>query len=95
MPLEIVTLQEFESVTSRLLQRIDTLEAMIKPFVESERDGNKILSRSEACQYVRLSNHGINAARREGRITGIKINEKEYGYRKSDLDRYLKRYRAV
>jgi hypothetical protein len=93
MSLEIVTLKEFNTVVGGLLKKIDTLEAMIKPFVESERDGKKVLTRDEATLYCRLSLYGINAARREGRIAGVKINEKSFGYTRDACDNYLKRYR--
>lgn len=34
----------------------------------------------------------MRKARRLGRLSGVKLNEKEWGFRESELNRYLDRY---
>lgn len=46
----------------------------------------------EAAHYLRLKPEGVRNARRRGRLTGVHLNEKEWGFRQSELDRYLARY---
>jgi len=46
----------------------------------------------EAAHYLRLTPEGVRKARRQGRLTGVHLNEKEWGFRQSELDRYLTRY---
>ena len=46
----------------------------------------------EAAHYMRLKPEGVRNARRAGRLTGLRLNEKEWGFRQSELDRYLSRY---
>ncbi|MDU0369544.1 helix-turn-helix domain-containing protein [Hymenobacter endophyticus] len=53
---------------------------------------DRILNVREAAQYLRLKPEGIRKARRQGRLQGLHINEKEWGFRLSELNRYLTRY---
>ena len=46
----------------------------------------------EAAHYMRLKPEGVRNARRAGRLAGLRLNEKEWGFRQSELDRYLSRY---
>ena len=53
---------------------------------------DRILNVREAAHYLRLTPEGVRKARRQGRLTGLRLNEKEWGFRQSELDRYLARY---
>lgn len=53
---------------------------------------DRILNVREAAHYLRLQPEGVRNARRKGRLTGLHLNEKEWGFRQSELDRYLTRY---
>lgn len=53
---------------------------------------DRILKVREAASYLRLTPEGIRKARRQGRVFGVRINEKEWGFRQSELNRYLTRY---
>lgn len=35
---------------------------------------------------------GVRKARRAARLSGVRLNEKEWGFRESELNRYLTRY---
>ncbi|GAA4388967.1 helix-turn-helix domain-containing protein [Hymenobacter koreensis] len=53
---------------------------------------DRILKVREAAAYLRLTPEGLRKARRQGRLAGVRINEKEWGFRQSELARYLTRY---
>lgn len=58
----------------------------------AEADADVILTVREVADRVRITEEAVRRARREGRLTGFKINEKEYGFRQSEVYRYLNRY---
>ena len=53
---------------------------------------DRILNVREAAAYTRLTPEGIRNARRAGRLSGLRLNEKEWSFRESELERYLNRY---
>ncbi|MCR5888366.1 DNA-binding protein [Hymenobacter sp. J193] len=53
---------------------------------------DRILNVREAAQYLRLKPEGVRNARRQGRLQGLRLNEKEWGFRLSELTCYLTRY---
>ena len=53
---------------------------------------DRLLTVREAAAHTHLTPEGIRKARRAGRISGLKLNEKEWGFRESELDRYRDRY---
>lgn len=53
---------------------------------------DRLLNVREAAAYTHLTPEGIRKARRASRISGVKLNEKEWGFRESELERYLNRY---
>jgi hypothetical protein len=53
---------------------------------------DRILKVREAAAYLQLTPEGLRKARRQKRLAGVHINEKEWGFRLSELDRYLSRY---
>ncbi|GAB3838683.1 DNA-binding protein [Hymenobacter jeollabukensis] len=56
---------------------------------------DRILKVREAAAYLCLTPEGLRKARRQGRVAGVRINEKEWGFRQSELVRYLRRYRRL
>lgn len=56
---------------------------------------DRILNVREAAQYLRLTPEGVRKGRRKGRLQGVRINEKSWGFRLSELNRYLTRYRRL
>ena len=59
--------------------------------VQGDATGDEPLS-AKAAEYLRFTPEGIRKARRAGRLSGVRLNEKEWGFRLSELDRYVKRY---
>lgn len=53
---------------------------------------DRILAVRQAAAYLNITPEGVRKARRAGRLSGVKLNEKEWGFRESELDRYLERY---
>jgi hypothetical protein len=90
--MEIYTKAEVEKIVSNLESKITELRSMIIPFVQAQREGNKVLTKEQAAKHCRLGLHGLSEARRKGRIKAVKINAKEYGYRLEDCNQYLERY---
>jgi len=72
----------------QVLQRLDKLEQ-----VEQERQTpppapDKILTTRQAAAYIGLSEDALRRARRAGRLKGVRLNEKDWGFNQSALDAY-------
>ncbi len=74
-----------------LSERLTNVETVIKAVNEAPIE-NKLLTVREAADYLRMQPDSLRRTRRAGRIKGVPINEKEWGFYQSELDRYLKRY---
>ncbi|WP_019949031.1 hypothetical protein [Hymenobacter aerophilus] len=53
---------------------------------------DQILPTEQAAAYIGLCAESLRRARRIGRIQGVRLNEKDWGYRRSVLDAYPLRY---
>ncbi len=84
----LIDRHEWENLTSRL----DRLE---KEFEQRSKEppDDTILTVREVAQQLNITEEAVRRARREGRLDGFKINEKEYGFRMHEITRYLNRYR--
>ena len=51
-----------------------------------------LLNVYEAAHYLRLTPEGRQKAWQQGCLTGGHLNEKEWGFRQSELERYLTHY---
>ena len=71
------------------VQRLKAQEEANKPALAPP---DRLFNVREAAEYLRFTPEGIRKARRAGRLTGVRLNEKEWGFRLSELDRYVKRY---
>ena len=71
------------------MQRLKALGEANKPASASP---DRLFNVREAAESLRFTPKGIRKARRAGRLTGVRLNEKEWGFRFSELDRYVKRY---
>ncbi|WP_035558049.1 helix-turn-helix domain-containing protein [Hymenobacter sp. IS2118] len=72
------------------VQRLKEFEAAAPKTPPTPPD--RLFTVREAAEYLRFTPEGIRKARRAGRLTGVRLNEKEWGFRLSELDRYVKRY---
>lgn len=83
-----------EAEWKQILERLQQLEA-----AEEKRAVEKaalpldeILNVRQAAARIGMKPEGIRNARRAGRLKGVRINEKEWGFYTSELHRYLNRY---
>ena len=53
---------------------------------------DEILNVRQAAAHLGMTPEGIRKARRAGRVKGVRINEKEWGFYTSELNRYQHRY---
>ena len=53
---------------------------------------DRLLNVRQAAELLTISPAGLRKARRAGRLTGVRRNEKEWGFFESELTRYLNRY---
>ena len=53
---------------------------------------DEILNVRQAATRLGMTPEGIRKARRAGRLKGVRINEKEWGFYTSELHRYQNRY---
>lgn len=83
-----------ESEWRQLVNRLERLEE-----AERERTNHKvllpadeILNVRQATAVLKVTPAGLRRARRAGRVKGVRLNEKEWGFYTSELHRYLNRY---
>ena len=72
------------------VQRLKATEAATPKPAASPQD--RLLTVRQAATYTNLTPEGIRKARRAGRIKGVRLNEKEWGFYESELNRHLDRY---
>ena len=82
----IIPKTEFET----LVARIAKLEELTQPQAAPRPD--QVLKVAQAADYLSLTPGGIRKARRQKRLVGFKINEKEWGFHRSELERYKYRH---
>lgn len=78
----------------QLINRLERLEQRDRER-EAEPPNDAVLTVREAAQRLNISEEAVRRARRAGRLTGFKINEKEYGFRAYEIARYLNRYQRT
>ena len=88
-PAYIVPAAEWDTLTARLT-RLEAAEQART--VASSAPPDEVLSTARAAQYIGLSADALLRARRAGRIVGVRLNEKDWGFRRSVLDKYPRRY---
>ncbi|MGY3090844.1 hypothetical protein ACVWYF_003905 [Hymenobacter sp. UYAg731] len=81
-----------ETEWQALLATIGKLEQRVAALEPSPAPPDTLLNVRQAAAYINFTPEGVRKARRAGRLKGVRINEKEWGFYKSELDRYLNRY---
>jgi excisionase family DNA binding protein len=82
----LIERSEWENLTERLTR----LEERVNQ--SNEPPANEILTTRQVAQRLGMTEEGVRRARREGRLTGVKIDEKHYGFKYQEITQYLKRY---
>lgn len=81
---------EWKQVVSRL-ERLE--EAAQQRAAETDAlPADEILAVRQAAARLGMTPEGIRKARRAGRLKGVRINEKEWGFYTTELHRYQNRY---
>ena len=86
-PAFIVPAAEWESLTARLAR----LEAAELARQAPPSPPDEMMSTRDAAAYIGLSVDALLRARRKGRLQGVRLNEKDWGFRRSALDKYPRR----
>lgn len=81
-----------ESEWHGLLNEVARLRSEVEKLSGPAAPPDRLLNVREAAKYLRLTPEGVRRARRDGRLKGVHLNEKEWGFYLSELTRYLTRY---
>ena len=83
-----------ESEWKEVLKRLDRLEEAEQERAKEEAllPKDEVLNVRQAAALLKITPAGLRRARRAGRVKGVRINEKEWGFYTSELHRYLNRY---
>lgn len=83
-----------ESEWKQIVSRLERLEEVVEQRTkESEAlPPDEILAVRQAAARLGMTPEGIRKARRAGRLKGVRINEKEWGFYTTELHRYQNRY---
>ena len=77
----------------QLTARLDRLEqAETQRLLATATPPDEVLNVQQAAAYIGLSAEALRRARRKNRIKGVRLNEKEWGFKQSALDAYPRRY---
>ncbi|MBJ6107695.1 DNA-binding protein [Hymenobacter sp. BT523] len=85
----IIPEPEWRQVLSRLEKLEEAEQARA---VATTAKPDEVLSTRAAAEYIGLCAEALLRARRAGRIAGVRLNEKDWGFRRSVLDAYPRRY---
>ena len=88
-PAYIVPAAEWDTLTARLA-RLEAAEQART--VAAAPPPDEVLSTRAAAAHLGLSTDALLRARRAGRLAGVRLNEKDWGFRRSALDKYPRRY---
>lgn len=86
-----------EAEWKQLLARLERLEAAEQQRAQEKAalPADEILNVRQAAALLKVTPGGLRRARRAGRVKGVRINEKEWGFYTSELHRYLNRYNRL
>ncbi len=88
-PAVILSAADWQELTDRLA-RLEAAEQARALATTAKLD--EVLSTKAAAEYIGLCAEALLRARRAGRIAGVRLNEKDWGFRRSVLDAYPRRY---
>ena len=88
-PAVILSAADWQELTARLA-RLEAAEQARALATTAKPD--EVLSTKAAAEYIGLCAEALLRARRAGRIACVRLNEKDWGFRRSVLDAYPRRY---
>lgn len=75
-----------------LLNEVARLRREVEKLSGPPTPPDRLMKVREAATHLHITPEGLRKARRKGRVKGVRINEKEWGFYLSELNRYLTRY---
>ena len=81
-----------EAEWQALLATIEKLEQRVATLESPPTPPDRLMNVRQAAAFLTVTPGGLRRARRAGRLKGVKLNEKEWGFYESELNRYLNRY---
>ena len=84
---------EWRQVVGRL-ERLENAEQQ-RAEEKAALPADEILNVRQAAALLKVTPGGLRRARRAGRVKGVRLNEKEWGFYTSELHRYLNRYNRL
>ena len=88
-PAVILSVADWQELTDRLARLEAAEQARV---LATAAKPDEVLSTKAAAEYIGLCAEALLRARRAGRIAGVRLNEKDWGFRRSVLDAYPRRY---
>ena len=88
-PAVILSATDWQELTARLARLEAAEQARV---LATTARPDEVLSTRAAAEYIGLCAEALLRARRAGRIAGVRLNEKDWGFRRSVLDAYPRRY---
>lgn len=76
----------------QVLSHLEKLEQAEQDRQTPAAPPDEVLSTRTAARYLGLCEEALLRARRAGRIQGVRLDEKDWGFRRSVLDAYPRRY---
>ncbi|WP_019949030.1 MerR family transcriptional regulator [Hymenobacter aerophilus] len=76
----------------QIVHRLDQLEQAARATAPAAEPAGQFLNVRQAAAHLGMKPDGLRKARRAGRIQGVRLNEKEWGFRPAELTRYQNRY---
>ncbi len=83
----LIQRSEWEDLTAKVRRLEERLTRSDEP------PNDAVLTVREVAARLRITEEAVRRARRDGRLVGFKINEKEYGFRQYEVTRYENRYK--
>ncbi|SHK70737.1 Helix-turn-helix domain-containing protein [Hymenobacter psychrotolerans DSM 18569] len=84
----LVSETEWHTLQTEVSRLGEALAELLSPTAPPD----DVLTTAQAAAYIGLSAEALRRARRLGRIQGVRLNEKDWGFRRSALDAYPRRY---
>jgi hypothetical protein len=83
-----------ESEWRQIVSRLERVEEAVRQETQKKDSlpADEVLNVRQAATLLKVTPAGLRRARRAGRVKGVRINEKEWGFYTSELHRYLNRY---
>ena len=91
-PAVVLLASDWENLTARLARLEAAEAARLATTAETDAHADEVLNTRAAAAYLGLQPDALLRARKAGKLQGVRLNEKDWGFRRRDLDAYPRRY---